>query len=129
MGISLFNRCSGITPKSNMTDSSLSSLFAKAVDPDPNKFNVVSVAKTESFHILEVIYHGCTNYEGRKIIVMRSNLKRREILELKWLDPHFSENGVSFKINGNDRHYKIIARFEPSEEGRDLCQKFVNSLK
>ena len=121
MGLSFIKRCSSITPSEPF-------VFVPAANPQPDNFKVISVARRGEFRILEVIYPNCTNYEGLKILLVRSNLTRKEFLNLKWLDPHFQEELVTFKINDTEKYYKILARFEPSSEGMSLCKKLIDNI-
>ncbi len=87
----------------------------KLTNPDPSNFKVERIEERGPWMLLEVVYPNCTNYEGRKILVM----KRRPVIELlnkRWLDPHF--------VSGGD----ILARFEPTDQGWEHALKFLASL-
>jgi hypothetical protein len=60
-------------------------------------------------YVLEVLYHDCTNFEGRKILVFAGQPPTR----LESLDPHFFEESA------------LIARFRPTHLGWDLAVNLV----
>lgn len=75
-------------------------------NPDPFNFSIVRATEDDYGHTLvEVMYPDCTNYEGRKILLLEKTLN--EINDLSSLDPHFMDD----KSNG------LIARFEPTDRG------------
>jgi len=90
-------------------------------DPDPKKFNVVrfSVLGTakQQWTVAEVTYPNCTNYEGRKIMVYRGDCSL-QLITATYLDPHFT----------NDDNLSPVARFEPTEEGWAMAEKFAKGL-
>jgi len=71
----------GIGPKcgiSYYSDSELRSEKAapvskikKNINPDPYKFKVLKEVRYSKFSAVMVKYEGCTNYEGKKVIVLR----------------------------------------------------------
>ena len=65
--------------------------------------------------IAEIRYHGCTNYEGHKILVFDS-LTEEQIKLMPILDPHFSKDSP---------HLSPIARFVPTEKGWDMAILFA----
>lgn len=86
----------------------------KNPDPDPYKFRVEETQELGNFLIATVHYVGCTNYEGRKILVFRG-LSAKALKSLRMLDPHFNENS------------KLVARFLPTAEGWNMAVVFVSS--
>ena len=93
MGIRLFgNCCTNSAPE------------AIPPNPDPSRWTLIRKAEFYNGFVLEVKYDGCTNYEGRKIMVYRGNLDD-DFLRGQ-LDPHFKNS-----------HQSPIARFRPDEEG------------
>jgi len=63
-------------------------------------------------YILKVKYEDCTNFEGHKVMVYQGQYVHSPII-----DPHFREKGVS-----------PIARFEPTDKGWELANKFAVTL-
>ncbi len=86
-------------------------------NPDPKSFRIVNTRSVGRYCIAEIEYHGCTNFEGRKILVFR-DIKAEHLKNFREIDPHFSESGIS-----------PIARFVPSKEGWNmavtLCQAMM----
>ena len=101
---------------------STSGLFAPSENalPNPNPANY-KILRYHAFEIgylvLEIQYMGCTNYEGRKILVF--NCKIQDLLKQKLIDPHFSDN---------KQMISPIARFEPTQTGWDFAKAFVRSV-
>ncbi len=78
--------------------------------PDPANFTVVRSVQGNRHMLLEVMYPNCSNYEGRKILLVRSGLATEKIGR-KRLNPHFSKDGP------------VLARFEPTPEGWALAKQ------
>jgi hypothetical protein len=77
-------------------------------NPNPKNFTIeaVSVAKNKrSIVVVEAIFHGCTTFEGRKIMVYEAPLARFA-LPLRELDPHFTEKDPT-----------LLARFPANDQG------------
>lgn len=85
-------------------------------NPRPDRYNIIRHKQLEGFLVIEIQYVGCTNYEGRKILVYeRCTLDG--LLGQKLIDPHFSEN----------KNYRSpVARFEPTENGWNMAIKFFS---
>ena len=95
----------------------------KSGNPDPNNFKILKSKNIGKFVLLIVYYPDCINYNGNKILVFKeSDITRWQLLNLKNLDPHFSE--------GKDVP-SPIARFIPTNEGwetaKEMCLKLSNS--
>jgi hypothetical protein len=92
-------------------------------NPDPCSFIYVRHEVRDNFLLLEVIYPNCTNFEGRKILLLRSN--SRTLLdwpERVWerpLDPHFQDD--KFPI-------MLLARFQPTTLGWELGRIMMQEL-
>jgi hypothetical protein len=71
------------------------------LNPDPYNFKLLGAVAINQVTVAEVLYPGCSNYEGRKLLLL--NLSWAEVVALKKLDPHFSEDGP------------LIARFKPTK--------------
>lgn len=63
------------------------------------------------YNILAVQYPGCTNYEGKKVLVFEGDMVKFliKLAKLKCLDPHFCEEN------------NLIARFVPTIKGIELA--------
>lgn len=69
-------------------------------NPDPRSFEILEVERIGRLWLSVLVYRGCTNFEGRKVLLTNWNpWERTEI------DPHFAEGSG------------ILARFEPSADG------------
>lgn len=77
-------------------------------NPDPRRFSIKSCDQFGKLFVSTIIYAGCTNFEGRKVLVTKFDPRR-----MKVLDPHF-EPGAG-----------IIARFEPSLDGHMAAIAFA----
>lgn len=73
-------------------------------NPDPRKFLILRSEDYEGHCLLEIKYEGCTNYEGRKILLMDGNSWYYR--EKNHIDPHFTSEVDS-----------PVARFEPTTRG------------
>lgn len=79
--------------------------------PNPRNWEIIDSISNlfNNTCLIDIKYNNCTNYEGRKIILLRGYT----VPSLgESLDPHFTENG------------RVIARFEPTFGGWDLAQRF-----
>ncbi len=87
-------------------------------NPDPFKFRITKIREfgtgNRKYSAAMITYEGCTNYEGKKVLVLRGS--QDEIMELKSLDPHFAKNG------------RVIARFVPDETGWTYALKLAKDL-
>lgn len=83
-------------------------------NPNPLKFKVLAYSLFPPYLIVLVEYVGCTNFEGKKIMIYK-NVFLTEILHAKSLDPHFQ-----------DQRFSPIVRLSPGEEGWqmgcDICR-------
>lgn len=80
--------------------------------PDPTDYEVLESWTEGRYTVLEVRYPSCTNYEGRKILVLDQPFMGGR------LDPHFCD-GV---------HVSPIARFVPTEQGWQMALLLVETL-
>lgn len=87
-----------------------------APDPDPFRFMVLKSFSEGGFTLAEILYHGCTNYEGKKVLLFRKDIG--SLVTLDSLDPHFLEDDA----NG------LLARFVPTAEGWELGLRALKSL-
>ena len=78
-----------------------------APNPDPSNYKILKWSLLfEPYLVIEIQYPDCTNYEGRKILVFKTDLGT--LLAQKQIDPHFSES---------KKFLSPIARFEPTASG------------
>lgn len=111
MGLSPFSGSSGYP--------GLSDPVPPPPNPNPGNFKILRGVEFDGANgkmvVVEVQYPDCTNYEGRKILVM--GLPQAEFRTMKWLDPHFSE-----------QHPEMLARFAPTAVGWGLACEFVKMV-
>lgn len=87
-------------------------------NPRPDKYRILDSEQIGDFLILFVHYDGCTNYEGKKVLVFKDTTLA-DLKVQKLIDPHFS----------NTSHYKHpIARFVPTPYGRKAARLLATSL-
>lgn len=86
------------------------------LQPNPQYWKLIRAEESGTYCILEVKYPDCTNYEGKKILVME-NTKIVDLVNMRTLDPHFYASN------------KIVARFRPTDEGWKMAQTFVTSYR
>ncbi len=90
-------------------------------NPDPENFQIKNTFIVKGkCQVFLVDYPDCTNYEGRKIIVVGDSEEGESYMhgEIDFLDPHFCENA----------EFPVLARFEPTERGWNWAIKFALSL-
>lgn len=81
-------------------------------NPNPQRFEILRVAKQGTFLIVEVRYPDCTTYEGRKVLLFKGNMTEAKLRRLESLDPHFTNN---------PQVVAPVARFEPTPNGWDMA--------
>lgn len=74
--------------------------------PNPNNFLVKRVVEFKACFVSLVVYPDAKNYEGKKVLVTRTDPRKMKIL-----NPHFEFGGV------------VIARFEPTDLGWKLAEE------
>lgn len=85
-------------------------------NPNPQRFEILRVARQGIFLAVEVRYPDCSNYEGRKILLFKG-LTEEKLRRLESLDPHFT---------GDPKVTSPIARFEPTSSGWDMAIKLAS---
>jgi hypothetical protein len=88
-------------------------------NPDPKNWKVLRASEHGKFLIVGLKYPDCTNYEGAKLLVFEG-LTLKKLLKQKLVDPHFFESGKKYK--------SPIARFEPTERGWKMAERFVRAM-
>lgn len=80
-----------------------------AGNPDPDRYTIITHAYEARHLILMLAYDGCTNYEGRKLLMFAEGVRLEDLTDQDdGIDPHFSDDP--------DHHYPI-ARFQPTPAG------------
>lgn len=88
-------------------------------NPDPSNWKILKAQEHGKFLILMMEYPDCTNYEGKKILVFE-DVTMIDLVNQKMIDPHFFPKNPKFK--------SPIARFEPTDRGWKMAEKFVRAL-
>jgi len=87
--------------------------------PDPDNYAILNHEQHGAFLIILVQYYGCSNYEGKKILLY-VDCTLEQLRSQKSIDPHFSSN---------TSYHSPIARFEPTARGmlmaRLICKQWV----
>lgn len=104
MGASIF---------SHWKNSNGNSYKENPINPNPALFKIIRSVCIGDYHITEIKYPNCTNYEGRKILVTTDSL-----LDTDVIDPHFTYNSP----------YGLVARFVPTYEGWDMACKLATRM-
>jgi len=100
-----------------VSSSSYESRVITLPNPKPDNYGLLRSEVVNGFLIIELKYHDCTNYEGRKVMVYECSLQ--DLLKQKLIDPHFSNN---------ENYFSPIARFEPTERGWSNAVKLTYVL-
>lgn len=87
-------------------------------NPNPELFKVLMEHYQNGFLVLLVEYDGCTNYEGKKLLVYQGFKNSHELILHNFgrLDPHF---------DNRNRRSSPIARFRPEQASIDLIDKMI----
>ena len=80
-------------------------------NPDPMRFRIIETERIGSMHLSVLRYQGCTNFEGRKVLLTTWDPRERMSI-----DPHFAVGSG------------ILARFEPTEEGIEAGRRLARAL-
>lgn len=117
MGMKLMSSCGSCAPVAPRMP--VPNRLGALPNPDPRKFKVRSVQVFKRAAVLTVDYSGCTNYEGRKVLVfkVKSEAEAKRIAASAELDPHFCEHDE-----------RMVARFRPSVAGMQLAREFAEML-
>lgn len=90
-------------------------------NPNPSDYKIVYSVEGYGHLAIEIKYNGCTNYEGKKLLVFKNTtLSNLQIRNNCKIDPHFSDN---------KNWISPIARFEPTREGWELALKIMKEIK
>jgi hypothetical protein len=82
-------------------------------EPNPHNWKILEIYVYKNSHILVVEYPNCTNFEGKKVLIIKGKFQEKKVL-----DPHFSEDFP-----------ELIARFRPTNEGIKMAMDFANLLE
>ena len=85
--------------------------------PNPTEFKILDEYHYGEYVVVMVEYKGCTNFDGKKILVIHGRQMYLSNLKAKKLDPHFLESN------------NIIARFRPTKHGFDMAKKLAKMLE
>ncbi len=85
-------------------------------NPNPLEFEVVKTEVHGGYIIIEATYTGCTNFEGKKLMVFECS--PLDLFKQRGMDPHF---------NDKEGYHSPIARFEPTVKGWILARKMCGS--
>jgi len=126
MGLSPFSRSTydyqqpGIAPSTSTGEIKTVVPATVIVPPNPNpsKYKILRENLIGEFLVVEIAYEGCTNYEGKKILVFKG-VTYQQLIEQNSIDPHFSEN---------EKFISPIARFEPTERGWAWACAFAGDI-
>lgn len=80
-------------------------------NPNPEQFEILRTHVEGNYMVVELRYIGCTNYEGRKILLFDSETLE-SIESAKRLDPHFCDSPHCISP---------IARFLPTDSGWQMA--------
>lgn len=118
MGLSLF-RSNSIYEKSSILFQHRNSDKNEVIlpNPRPDNYSLIRCKTINGYLIIELKYHDCVNYEGRKIMVYKCTLD--DLLKQKLIDPHFCNN---------KKYLSPIARFEPTVDGWNNACKLAKIL-
>jgi hypothetical protein len=87
-------------------------------NPDPRKYKILRYKCRGLCLVVEIEYEGCTNYEGRKVMLFR-NTTINKLKQQGAIDPHFSDNTDMISP---------FARFEPTELGWYAALRLASDL-
>jgi hypothetical protein len=112
--VKLFSGC-GCECKDSVSESSPPPVRG---NQDPTNYQVLFVEEIGTYLIATLVYHDCTNYEGRKILLFY-NVTEEQLLKQERIDPHFCDS---------KEHISPIARFEPTERGLIMARTLAASF-
>jgi hypothetical protein len=95
-----------------------------APNPDPTNYRIIKGEDYGEFCIAEILYYGCTTFEGRKLLLLRC-----VTFDLVEKSPHwkFSDKPLDPHLLGGT--HPVMARFEPTEEGWKLARLCAKELQ
>ena len=95
-----------------------SDIAPESPNPDPSKYKIIKNLEIGGNTLLMAQYEGCTNYEGKKILLYKASYE--ELLQQDVLDPHFSKSKL---------FHHPFARFRPTNDGWREGKAVLYSLK
>lgn len=87
-------------------------------NPKADNYAIIRADVVNGYLLVEIQYHDCTNYEGKKIMIFKCTLS--QLLNQKLIDPHFSNNS---------NYHSPIARFEPTPLGWENARRAASVFK
>lgn len=100
------------------TESTYETQKVSNFDPNPANFEILKSVERFGNLALYIKYPNCKNYEGNKILVYR-RVKMDQIINLKEIDPHFSDDGS----------LSPVVRLEPTQRGWIVALHLLEVLK
>lgn len=85
-------------------------------NPVPTNYTILRTEQIGKYLIAEILYPDCQNYEGKKICVFATTIKK--LVNATSIDPHFQEKNP----------LSPIARFEPTNRGWKAAMIMVIGL-
>jgi len=87
-------------------------------DPNPCNFSILYIYESSlvDFCIVMAKYHGCTTFNGKKLMLVKG--RKKEIEKMTMLDPHLLGNG-----------HVVVARFEPDELGMNMARALLKLIE
>lgn len=90
----------------------------RSPNPNPDDYKLIRVEQIGKFLLVEAKYNGCTNFEGKKIMLYEG-VTAVELWQQKSLDPHF---------DNKPNYVSPVARFEPTEKGWSMAKKLAEVM-
>lgn len=87
-------------------------------NPESDNYTIIRADVVNGYLLVEIKYHDCTNYEGKKIMIFKCTPS--QLLNQKLIDPHFSNNS---------NYHSPIARFEPTSLGWENARRCASVMK
>jgi hypothetical protein len=87
------------------------------MEPNPNaeRFDIIKREVHNNATIILVKYHGCTTFNGSKLLLLRGEFDENKIIVR--LDPHLLGN-----------NHPVVARFEPTQIGLSMARSAAKHL-
>lgn len=90
----------------------------KETQPNPHQYEILDHTTVNGHLILKLKYKTAKNYDGLKILVFDKGVTAVDLLQQRWIDPHFLES---------DKAHYPVARFEPTERGWEWARAFCET--
>jgi len=97
---------------------SSSGVSAPAPNPNPDKYEIITVKEEGNVVMIELKYEDCTTYEGRKLLVYYG-VTVADLWKQGSLDPHFTDRADVISP---------VARLRPNALGWILAESLADDL-